>query len=139
MKIRRATVDDLRGIKEVDPSVGSSRKHLLKEAIRDQGAYVLANRERLLAYAILRRSFFERYFLELVFVHPGHRREGLGGRMMERMEAVAKAKGELWTSTNQSNRGMRRLLASRGYRLAGKISGLDAGDPELFFVRTLEA
>ena len=53
------------------------------------------------------------------------------------MEEVAKVKGELWTSTNQSNRPMRRLLSSRGYRQAGKITGLDHGDPELFFVKQL--
>ena len=113
------------------------RGHLLKQALQERGLFVLVEKERLLAFAILRRGFFERFFLELLLVHPDHRREGWGTRLIERMEKLAEAKGELWTSTNQSNRTMKRLLHARGYRQAGKIIGLDEGDPELFFVKAL--
>jgi ribosomal protein S18 acetylase RimI-like enzyme len=136
VKIRRATAQDSGAIKAIDPLAGS-RKDLLKHAIRERGVFVLVDRDRLLAFAILRRIFFERYFLELLLVHPDHRRQGLGSRLIGRMEEIAKVKGELWTSTNESNRPMRRLLVSRGYRRAGKIIGLDHGDPEIFFVRPL--
>ena len=69
MKIRRATAKDFGAIKAIDPLAGS-RKDLLKHAIRERGVFVLMERERLLAFAILRRRLFERYFLELLLVHP---------------------------------------------------------------------
>lgn len=137
MKIRRACSEDLRAITAVDPLSTSRRKELLKEAIEGGAVHLLHVRGELFAYAILRRSFFERFFLELLFVHPAHRRKGYGRRLLEGMEDIARKRGELWTSTNQSNRPMQRLLNSHGYRRTGKIVGLDEGDPELFFVKTL--
>lgn len=53
MKIRRATAEDLRAIKAIDPLSGS-RGDLLKHALRERGAFVLMERERLIAFAILR-------------------------------------------------------------------------------------
>lgn len=40
---------------------------------------------------------------------------------------------ELWTSTNQSNQPMQRLLERLGFLPSGVIEGLDEGDPELVF------
>jgi ribosomal protein S18 acetylase RimI-like enzyme len=79
------------------------------------------------------RYFFEKVFISLLIVDPGVRRRGIGQALLE---AAALEHEEVWTSTNQSNMAMRGLLTKTGWMFCGGISGLDAGDPEVFFKKT---
>jgi ribosomal protein S18 acetylase RimI-like enzyme len=79
------------------------------------------------------RYFFEKFFISLLIVEPGARRRGIG---QELLEAAAFEHKEVWTSTNQSNMAMRGLLTKAGWMFCGEIAGLDAGDPEMFYMKT---
>ncbi len=46
---------------------------------------------------------------------------------------------KLFTSTNQSNRPMQKLLEKLGYQPSGYIENLDEGDPELVYFKRLKA
>jgi len=96
-------------------------------------AYVLVDLGHMVAYGILTRGFFQRPFVEMLNVAEDERRKGYGASLLAALEARGLRYGELWTSTNRSNKPMRRLLKKRGFVLAGCISGLDVGDPELFY------
>ena len=74
--------------------------------------------------------FFEKPFISLLIVSPDARRLGLGERLLAHSSSTHP---EVWTSTNQSNAAMRSLLAKAGWTYCGELSGLDEGDPELFF------
>lgn len=87
------------------------------------------------AYGVMARSFFQRWFVEMLVVAEAQRRRGHGAALLAALEARAWRDGELWTSTNRSNRPMRALLRSRGYVPRGRVTGLDAGDAELFFMK----
>src|SRR5262249_33672873 len=78
--------------------------------------------------------FFGHPFLELLVVRESSRRRGVGRALVRAVEARF-AGAKLFTSTNQSNAPMQRLLASLGYTPSGVIHNLDPGDPELVFVR----
>jgi ribosomal protein S18 acetylase RimI-like enzyme len=83
-------------------------------------------------YGVLHRHFFSRAFLEMLMVGAEHRAQGVGTALI--VHAAGLSAGEqLWTSTNQSNQPMRRLLKHLGFTPSGVIEGLDEGDPELFF------
>lgn len=92
----------------------------------------------LVGYAIVSREFFERDFVELLVVEPAARRRGAGDCLLS---AIERAVGgdRLFTSTNESNAPMRALLAKRGWVPSGRIDNLDEGDPELVFVKFLDA
>lgn len=83
-------------------------------------------------YGVVQRHFFGRPFLAMLMVHEDYRGQGVGTALIA--YAVRLAAGEqLWTSTNQSNQRMRRLLEHLGFTPSGVIEGLDEGDPELVF------
>ena len=75
-------------------------------------------------------------FIELVLVGGALRRQGIG-RQIVRQLAERCLTPTLWTSTNLSNQPMQALLQGEGFVGLGFIDGLDAGDPELVYSKTL--
>lgn len=79
-------------------------------------------------------SFFGRGFVTTLKVVESHRRRGIGTALMEAVAARCET-SQLFTSTNESNIAMQRLLDRLGYVASGVVHNLDPGDPELFYVR----
>jgi RimJ/RimL family protein N-acetyltransferase len=88
---------------------------------------------RIAGAAIVRHDFFGHDFIELIVVEPWARRRGVATALV-RCIVDEGAREKVFTSTNESNEPMRRLLAVLGWTPVGVISGLDEGDPEHFFV-----
>lgn len=88
-----------------------------------------------MAYGLLQHDWFGHPFIELLVVHPGHRRRGIGRAMLCHLLATA-GPGKVFASTNESNEPMRRLLESEGFTASGVIHNLDEGDPERVFVKS---
>ena len=97
--------------------------------------FVAGHDTDVLAYAIFNRRFFGRPFVATVFVHPGHRRSGLGSALMRHIESITHHK-QLWTSTNIENLAMQGTLCKLGFRLSGVVDNL-AELPELVYVKPL--
>jgi GNAT superfamily N-acetyltransferase len=87
---------------------------------------------QVLGYAAISRAFLGQPYVALLMVAGAQRRRGIGRRLLA---AACDRYPRLWTSTNESNRPMQALLGRAGFRLAGRIEGLDVGDPELFYLR----
>lgn len=140
MKIRRAKLTDFRRIVSIDPlaRASKSRQLWLSESIRARTVWVLAAGTVVKAYAILTRSFFQRPFIEQLYVAKEERRRGHGECLLAHLEKACKRHGEAWTSTNRSNQPMRQLLKKRGFLRQGLVDGLDKGDPEVFYSKRLE-
>ena len=97
------------------------------------GAVVVAERNGdCVGYAAVRDSFFGRPFLEMVMVAESCRGEGIGRAFVRHVAGLSPGR-ILWASTNESNLPMRGLLTDEGFVPAGRIEGLDEGDPELVF------
>jgi GNAT superfamily N-acetyltransferase len=73
--------------------------------------------------------------LALLYVDPSRRGRGIGSRLLEDFERAHSP--QVFTSTNLSNAPMQRLLRLRRWEPCGILNGLDKGDPEIFFVKTL--
>ena len=78
--------------------------------------------------------FFGRDFIELVVVAESQRRQGVATRLIAAALNGASTSA-VFTSTNESNRGMRALLEGQGWTVSGVLSGLDQRDPEIVFYR----
>jgi GNAT superfamily N-acetyltransferase len=103
----------------------------------DQADVVLVAFEdgRAIGAALVRRGhFFGRDFLEHLVVVVDARRRGHGRRLLEAFATVARTRA--FTSTNESNGPMRRMLESAGFTPCGEVRGLDDDDPELFYFRS---
>lgn len=112
-----------------------ARRRLLKDAVCERCVFVIEEMHSPVGFAVVRNRFFGRPFLELIYVKEERRRSGLGEILLIHLEKRSLSKEDFWTSTNRSNRAMRRLLRKRGFKFAGSLVGLDEGDPEVFYVK----
>ncbi len=85
-------------------------------------------------FAVVTRHFYGFPFVDLLVVVEPRRRDGVGTALMDRCESAHDA-DRIFTSTNESNTPMRRLLAKAQWEVTGLIENLDPGDPELVFVK----
>ena len=100
------------------------------------GLSVVIEGQQIVAFCCLDHNyFFERPFISLLMVDPKFQRCGFGTSLLQSIETEPHP--EIWTSTNLSNAPMRALLRSNAYRQCGQIEGLDNGDPEVFFMKTI--
>lgn len=136
--IRLAVPGDLDGICAVDEIANTSlsRRDRIKLGIADSEVWVVSSDDSISGYALLSYRFFGHGFMELVFVHPGHQGFGLGSRLIKHLESVC-ADPKLFTTTNESNARMQRVLERLGYDKSGIIYNLDPGDPELVYLKRL--
>ncbi len=128
--VRKAQLGDLGQLAEFD-----EWRQATKEAVRAGECFVAGHDTDVLAYAIFNRRFFGRPFVATVFVHPEHRRSGLGSALMSHIESLTDHK-QLWTSTNIENLAMQGTLCKLGFRLSGVVDNL-AELPELVYFKPL--
>lgn len=112
--------------------IGSNhRADYIRSVAEGGGLKVAVLRNEVQAFCCLDHDcFFQKPFISLLIVSAHARRQGLGAGLLSLSSSTFP---EVWTSTNRSNSGMRKLLKKAGWRFCGEISGLDKGDPEQFF------
>ncbi len=86
-------------------------------------------------YSVVAPWFFDAPFLALLDVKSAMRGQGIGSRLLEDFEQAHGPR--VLTSTNLSNARMQRLLRHRQWAPCGMLTGLDEGDPEIFFTKQL--
>ncbi|WP_439668894.1 N-acetyltransferase domain-containing protein [Cupriavidus necator] len=138
--VRIATTNDLSSITELDVIAQreNSRLEAIATALSRKQCWVAeavdSNFVAISGYGILDRSFFGQHFIPLVVVRSSMRRQGIARTIMETLDAQCRGE-KLFTSANQSNLPMRKLLLGAGFVESGFIDHLDPGDPEIVYVR----
>ena len=134
LEIREAvTRDEIARAVAIDKALlGSNDRTDYITSVAEKGGLSVAGlRGEVQAFCCLDRDyFFGKPFISLLIVSPEARRLGLGAGLLSHNSS---AYPEVWTSTNQSNSAMRKLLDKVGWRYCGELSGLDEGDPERFY------
>lgn len=136
MCVRSASIDDYEALCAIDSVAAESM------ARRDQIRYWLGSacccvaevNNRVVAYGVLTRHFFDQPFIEMVMVGVEYRNQGLGTAIIRHFES-AFTDSKLFGSTNMSNRQMQELFVRLGFRPSGYIDNLDEGDPKIIFYR----
>ena len=134
LEIRNAiTPDEIARAVTIDEALlgSNDRADYITSVAENGGLSVAALRDEVQAFCCLDHGyFFGKPFISLLIVSPNARRLGLGAGLLSHNSS---AHPEIWTSTNQSNSAMRKLLDKAGWRYCGELSGLDEGDPERFY------
>ena len=78
--------------------------------------------------------FFNHEFIHKLLVSDDFRRRGIGASLME-FEVAHSLTEKIFTSTNLSNSPMLALLRSQNWIYCGTLDQMDAGDPEVFFMK----
>ena len=139
MKIRDATESDVAAMYPVDHMAaeeGSRRQHI-REWVDAGRAIVALIDDVVVGYAALEYTFFSNGFISMLMVDRANRRKGVATALVEHLEEMCET-DKLFTSTNESNKPMQRLMQSMSYEPSGTVFNLDEGDPELFYVKRLK-
>ena len=136
--IRTADRDDVETLCSFDQvalrEVG--RREFIERSVAAGSCHVAAAGGEVIGYGVLSHTFYGHGFVEMIYVHPGHRRRGAGAALLLHMESLCRSP-KLFTSTNLSNLPMQSLLDKAGYALSGVIHNLDEGDPEVVYFKWL--
>ncbi|MCX4165706.1 MULTISPECIES: N-acetyltransferase [Paraburkholderia] len=141
LNIRVADGAEIAQLAQLDPIAlrDEKRKAFIGKAVEMGHCWIATDahdQRSLLGYGILNHSFFEQNFIALVVVKENARRQGVATAIIKALEAQC-CGNRVFTSTNASNMSMRGLLDRLGYTGSGQIDNLDAGDPELVFVKLI--
>ena len=133
-EIRDAVPADRGAIVSLDEvaAVEAARIAFIERSIRSAVCLVAVRDDRVVGYGVLEYTFFDNGFVSMVSVAASARRQGVGRGLLEALAARCTTP-KLFTSTNESNRPMQRLLEGLGYVPSGVVENLDPGDPELFY------
>jgi GNAT superfamily N-acetyltransferase len=131
-ELRAAQVEDVSGIVAIDPdSLG--RPGEIRALVQEQASLVAVERGEIVGFLALRPAhFYQRDFVDLLFVAPRWRRQGVGRSLLQAGLQNAST-SRVFVSTNESNTPMRQLLRGEGWSPSGVLTGLDEGDPEHVF------
>ncbi len=87
-------------------------------------------------YAVIEYTFFDQGFITMLQVAEAHRRRGIAKELLVHLESECHTE-KLFTSTNESNLPMQKLMGAAGYLPSGTVYNLDEGDPELFYFKRI--
>ena len=136
--IRQAADGDVGTLCSFDlvASRDDARREFIERSVAAGSCHVAAAVGEVIGYGVLNYTFYGQGFVEMLYVHPDHRRRGAGAALLLHLESLCRSP-KLFTSTNLSNLPMQSLLNKAGYALSGVIHNLDEGDPELVYFKRL--
>ncbi len=137
ISLRQATLKDKALAVDFDYSLGKvehielKREEKITKAIMEEECFIILADNRAVGFIIFDYRFFDLGWIELIIVGEKYRGRGIGAQAIDLICRQSKT-NKVFTSTNSSNAQMQRALNKVGFSFAGKINGLDEGDPELF-------
>ena len=140
IKIRKAKLEDIHPICSFDQIAienKANRRQHIRKWVESEICYVAEIYGSVVGYTVLDYNFYSNGMIEMLYVHPDYRRQGVGTELIKHIESICKTE-KLFTSTNQSNLAMQGLMNKRGYVSSGFIENLDEGDPEIVYFKRLE-
>jgi len=132
-ELRAARAGDISAVAAIDPHT-PGRPAEIQALVSEQASLVAVADGEIVGFLAVRPGhFYQRDFIDLLFVARRCQRQGVGRALMRAALRNASTP-RIFTSTNESNTPMRELLRSEGWSPSGVLTGLDEGDPEhLFF------
>ena len=108
------------------------REEKITKAISDNECFIVLAGNRAVGFVIFDYRFFGQGWIELIIIDKKYRGKRIGRQVFDLLCKECKA-DKVFTSTNSSNLRMQKTLTKADFIFAGKLEGLDYGDPELFY------
>ncbi|EFB73612.1 GNAT family N-acetyltransferase [Providencia rustigianii] len=134
MLIRLAATNDIAPLIHIDSyaKFDNTREQQIESWVKNGSCYIAEKKGEVLGYGVLHYHFFGCGFIEMIMVDEQFPHQGIGLALLDALK-VNCHHSKLFTSTNQSNLLMQKLLLRSGFILSGQIDNLDKNDPELIF------
>ena len=143
ISLRKATTKDRKLVVDFDYNLNKvehielKRGEKIAKAILGEECFIILANNSAVGFILFDYRFFDQGWIELIIVGEKYRGQGIGGQAMDLICKQSKTK-KVFTSTNSSNTQMQKALSKAGFSFAGRINGLDEGDPELFYFKTTD-
>ena len=121
-----------------DEHIKLKREEKIIKAISDNECFIVLVDNGEVGFIIFDYRFFDQGWIELIIIEEKYRGKGIGGQAINLICRQCKT-DKVFTSTNRSNIQMQKALTKVGFTFAGKIDGLDDGDPELFYYKKIKS
>lgn len=134
--VKRGVRYDTGAVNELDQLVNGSapRPNRLGEIFADGNCWVARIDGEIVGFMAFTPSFLHRWTVEMLVVHPKHRRQGVGTALVRHCETACSAT-HFFAAVGASNEAMRALLAKLGHEPSGQIANLAEGESTLIYVR----
>ncbi|MEX9754812.1 N-acetyltransferase family protein [Providencia vermicola] len=129
---RLATPPDIASLIQLDSVTTAERAQKISQWVNNKHCYLIEQQNQIIAYGVLHYQFFEYAFIEMIMVNQAFRQQGTGLSLLQQLKQTCLTQ-KIFTSTNQSNTPMQRLLDKAQFKPSGFIDNLDEGDPELIY------
>lgn len=142
VRLRKAKIKDKDIVVALDYSLDKAehvklnRAEKLAKAILNEECFIILAGDEAVGFVIFDYRFFDQGWIELIIIDEAYRGKGIGGKTFDLICEQCKTE-KVFTSTNSSNTRMQKALAKSDFSFAGKLIGLDEGDPELFYYKRL--
>lgn len=138
ISIRAANISDVDTMITLDTTgpEDKGRQAHIRSWVAAEKAVVAEIDDAVVGYAVIEYTFFDLGFITMLQVSEAHRRQGVAMQLLVHLESLCHT-DKLFTSTNESNGPMKKLMDAVGYSPSGTIYNLDEGDPELFYFKRI--
>jgi len=140
INLRRANNEDIQPICSFDQIAinnEENRRDFIAKSIESGVCFVAEIDGKVVGYTVFDYTFYSNGMIDMLYIYPEHRRQGIGTKLVKHVELICKTE-KLFTSTNQSNLPMQRLLNKLGYVASGFIDNLDEDDPEIVYFKRVK-
>jgi GNAT superfamily N-acetyltransferase len=136
--VRRGQAADAQALRALDTivPVDSRRADSIDRWLQQDVVFVAEVDGKVVGYGVFNHAFFHQGNVDMLMLHPDHRGQRIGERLLQAIEEVCDT-AKLFVTTNVSNHRMQQLLSRRGFVACGFIDELDPGDPELVYVKKM--
>ena len=143
IRLRKATSKDRAIVVDFDYSLDKdehikfNREEKITKAISNDECFLILVDKQEVGFVIFDYRFFDQGWIELIIIDEKYRGKGIGGKTFDIICEQCKS-DKVFTSTNSSNTQMQKALTKANFTFAGKLNGLDDGDPELFYYKKVK-
>jgi RimJ/RimL family protein N-acetyltransferase len=113
------------------------REEKITKAISNDECFLILENSQVVGFVIFDYRFFDQGWIELIVIKEDYRGKGIGTKAIDLICKKCKS-DKVFTSTNHSNNRMQKALEKAEFSFAGELTGLDEGDPELFYYKRLD-
>ena len=144
ISLRKATINDKALVVDFDYNLDAvehielKREEKITKAIANEECFIILADNSAVGFVVFDYRFFDQGWIELIVIEEKYRGKGIGVQAIELICKQCRA-DKVFTSTNSSNTPMQKALTKAGFSFAGKIDGLDDGDPELFYYKKADS